>query len=146
MFTYSTVQIAFHGLNLFFNDTGVSYNPTGGSIVPGDLTVYAPGGSTGMFGVPAAGTTILSYGTDGFTYVEALANGASSMVVGDLLVSVSAFDPSNMSTFTITVSAIPEASAFLSLAGAGGLVAAATFGLRRWRGCSPAGGQSAQII
>jgi hypothetical protein len=131
VFTYSYGGTGFPGLNLFFNSTVISFNPSAGPDIAGDLTIYAPVGSP-TFGVPAAGTTILSYGAHDLTAHTASANGASSLLLDNRVISVTAFHPNvspGVSTFTLNIAAVPEVSAVLM----GGITSAVVLTTACWR-------------
>ena len=114
--TSGCCEVSFYGLGLFFNDTGVTFNPaiTQGT-VGGDLAAFTTGdafvvgGSTG-FGTPAAGTLIRAF--DSFTGAAAY-SGDSSFPVGNSgsQVTITNFAADNnalagapfTATFTITV-------------------------------------------
>lgn len=82
----------FYGLNLFFNTTGVSYNPPHTGVgIPGDLSVFnASDGSAGFATIPA-GANVQSYETDGGATSIAKANGQSFAIIGNWKIYVTAF-------------------------------------------------------
>ena len=83
----------FYGLNLFFNTTGVSYNPPHtGTGIPGNLSVFNATNSSAAFATIPAGATVQSYETDGGATSTAKANGQSYAIVGNLKIFVSAYN------------------------------------------------------
>ena len=107
---------AFFGLNLFFNTTGTSFNPPGGTIRGGDLTVSGGTGSS-LFFTPNPGTLILSYGASGSGFVAAPANGLASYLIDGKTVSVQAVsvDHAPSGFFTINVAPVPDNTNSLAL-------------------------------
>jgi len=84
-----------YGMNLFFNKNGVSYNPSGGLQIPGDLTVTVPADSA-AFSTPSFGTLIQTYLQDAqFPQPAASANGLTSLILGGFEISVTHFDATN---------------------------------------------------
>lgn len=124
VFTYATdgtFPIPIIGLNLFFNSTGISFNPPfqAGVGIPGDLAAFVEQGS-GAFDVPAAGINVQAYNSTSLSVNTTVYSGATSFAVGDRLVAISAFDataiPGPGGSFTIHVTAVPE-PATLALVG-----------------------------
>lgn len=101
---------AFVGLNLFFNTTGVPYNPVNfGQGLPGDLTVFTSvGAPAGSFSVPVQGTNIQSYETSFIFTNPASYSGNSSYVLGDRQISVTGFtaDSTPSGSFQLSVSPV----------------------------------------
>jgi hypothetical protein len=144
-----------YGLNLFFNATGGSFNPTNeaGSAtgLAGDLTATVAAGS-GAFSVPSLGTDIAGYNWNNHAYLAhgvpfnlaypiADANGLTSFLIGDSTVSIAGFNavstnsagPNPRGSFTLhvaSVSALPEPPTMLLF----GAPLAALWMLRRRRG------------
>jgi len=106
------------GLNLFFNDTGTSYNPAyqAGVGIPGDLSAYVAAGSS-TFSIPVAGTDVQSYNTS-FTNVNSTTySGATSFTVGNSVITLTDFSAANTpsGSFTLTVTPTPEPRMFVAL-------------------------------
>jgi hypothetical protein len=119
------------GLNLFFNITGTSHNPTSNAqLSPDSLTVYGLSGNAGSMATPVLGTSILSYASSSMTLTTP-ANGLSSLSLDGKLISISSysFGSSGPATFQINVSAVPEAGSLALVSVA--VVAAAGWRLRR---------------
>ncbi|MEE8214731.1 MAG: hypothetical protein V3R79_09090, partial [Alphaproteobacteria bacterium] len=101
-FTASSFNRPFYGLSLFFNDTGVSFNPALGSgVFPGDLVAFttgdadAGGGSTG-FGTPSDITFTHDFDSAGGTV---LYSGATVLTLPDSQVSITNFEATNVFPF-----------------------------------------------
>jgi hypothetical protein len=113
-FTYSTTQTAnpgpFGGLLLFFNSTGVSFNPSISDPVVANLAAAAPTSNSGSFLIPAAGIGIRNYvGVN--PPVAVPYSGDTFFTVGGFDVSITAFSSttSPSGSFTLNVSsAVPE--------------------------------------
>jgi hypothetical protein len=110
---------SFVGLNLFFNTVGTPFNPAADSVVAGDLTIHSATDGLDNFFVTDAGTSVLSYGTNGATAVNASANGLSSFTLNGQMVSVSAFSvngiPSGSFTLQVSAVAVPEPASLVTL-------------------------------
>ena len=95
------------GLNLFFDNTGTSYNPAyvANDGIPGDLSAYVTAGSS-SFLIPAAGTDVQSYNTSNTDVNSTSYSGATSFLIGDSRVTLTEFtaasDPSGSFTLTLT--------------------------------------------
>lgn len=106
----------FGGLMLFFNSTGVSFNPGSSPSFAGDLVAVAPTTNTGAFIIPAADILTRSY--NGST--TAPYSGDTSYEVGGLSVSITAFSSTNLpsGSFTLNVGsvAVPEPATWAMIA------------------------------
>lgn len=107
---------SFGGLELFLNATGTSFNTGSNTGVAPHLAAFTPSNNSGAFGIPAAGIQVRSYDNSPFDTVPY--SGATSFLVGDAEVTISAFASTNLpsGTFTISVaSAVPEPATWMSL-------------------------------
>jgi hypothetical protein len=99
------------GLNLFFNETGTSFNPpyVANVGIPGDLSAYVTAGKS-PFAIPAAGTDVQSYNSSNLDVNSTSYSGATSFVEGNERITLTSFtaatDPSG--TFTLTMTPTPE--------------------------------------
>lgn len=130
-FTYSVASSfspgPFGGLLLFFNSTGVSFNPNVGPVVA-DLAAATPTDSSGSYIIPAAGVGIRNY----VDIVEPLAvpfTGDTVFNVGGFDVSITAFSsdtvPSGSFTLNVAAAAVPEPATWAMIAlGCSSVVAA----------------------
>ena len=112
----------FAGLEIFLNNTAVSYNPNGGGRA-GDLDVARDTASANPFFVPASTTQIANYSASATTLPY---SGASSFLVGVQSVSFTAFNVNTAAQggFTLRVArtgapATPEPGSIALLAGFG---------------------------
>lgn len=123
------------GLNLFFNLTGVSFNPSNqpGVGIPGDLAAFTNKGSA-TFSIPTAGTNVQSFNTSGFDVNATSYSGASSLILGGRAISIYDFTSTNTpsGSFTVRVAAVPVSGTFLLVCS--GLVGAAYLHRRCARG------------
>lgn len=116
------------GLSLFFNSTGMSFNPPdSGPRIAGDLTAVVPAGSDAFF-IPLFGTVIQAYNsTPGFSDPTAYANGLASFSVDGSTVSITAFNalpvsganPSGSFTLQVEPPAVVPEPGSLGLLGLG---------------------------
>jgi hypothetical protein len=137
-FTFSVLQSftpgPFGGLSLFFNATGVSYNPSVlNALIPGDLAAFTPTNNDPLaFQIPSAGTLIANYNPTGGNQVAY--SGATSFQVGGYDVSISSFGstttPSGSFSLTV-VAAVPEPSSWILIGTA--LVGGTSIAVKRWR-------------
>lgn len=110
----------FAGVDLFFSGTSTSYNPVTLTSRTPDLAVFVQSYSnSASFAFPAAGVLVHDYVDYGaLTYQDAY-SGATSFVIGDKSVTVSAlqFPPGagTTGTITLTVSQVPEPGTFSML-------------------------------
>jgi hypothetical protein len=109
---------SFAAIELFFNTSGTSYNPSTGPN-PGDLVVYASTDTHGSYSVPAAGTEVQGYQP---ILSDAPYSGADQVKIGNYFVTVTAFsiDHGPDGTFTLDVTA-PEPSSIVALGGIGAI-------------------------
>jgi len=124
------------GINLFFNDTGESFNPPNvlGNKIAGHISAVVEIGSNGTFKIVNANTLVQSYDYRGNS--TAAANGNESFALGDNMVTLTSLSASGGSlpsgTFGLTVTATPEPATLGLAALAGiGLIEATRRRLRR---------------
>lgn len=122
---------AFYGLQLFFNDTGTSFNPAQTSpAIIGDLVAAVAADSSSPFFVPAAGSSVPTYGSNVSPVSTATYGGATVFSLGQYDIRITDFDASHGSSLTgsfdITVTqrvASAPAPASFTLAGLGLILA-----------------------
>ena len=101
-----------YGLNLFFNDNEVSYNPAPDQGIPGDLVVTVPAESS-AFSTVSDVILVQDYTRSGGSGTDILANGLTSLIIGGYEISVTHFDATNNTptapagSFEITVEFAP---------------------------------------
>jgi PEP-CTERM motif len=105
------------GIELFFNNTGTSYDPSSPGVAP-DLAAYLRTESSAL-AFPIAGTQIIDYGNSYGSLVSY--GGATSFSIGGHTITLTALsiDHTPQGSMTLTV-AVPEPGA-LSLLGLGGV-------------------------
>lgn len=94
------------GINLFFNSTGTSFNPTAGAAVAGNLTAVANTNNSGSFFFPIAGTSVRNYDT-GLT--DAPYSGATFFNVGGQRITLTQYSVNNTPAGTFTLNVAPTA-------------------------------------
>jgi hypothetical protein len=126
----------FAGVDLFFSGDGTSYNPAAGTSRAPDLAAFvASYNNSASFAFPATGVLVHDYVDYGpLTYQDAY-SGATSFVIGDKSVTVTALQfptgAGTSGTMTLTVSQVPEpASLVMSYLG---LIAIVGCAVRRRR-------------
>ncbi|MBX9736377.1 MAG: hypothetical protein K2X32_05575 [Phycisphaerales bacterium] len=112
----------FAGVQLYFNTTGTPFQPIGAGVAP-DLAAFVGTSSPSPLANPAAGAGIIDFGNS-FGPLAAY-SGATSVTVGNWVISVSALSINRTPTgsMTLSVVAIPSPAA-AALLGLGGLMAA----------------------
>ncbi len=96
------------GVNLFFNGTGTSFNPTTNGILS-DLTAFVPTAG-GAFAVPSAGTLVQDYGPNGGAVAY---SGLSTFLVGTDSVTVTALSIGTTPSGSVTLYVTPEPSSLM---------------------------------
>ena len=108
---------AYAGVELFFNDTGTSYNPNVSGVRP-DLAAYLPTGSSPL-AYPGNGIEIIDYGNSFGALVPY--GGATSFTVDTQIITLTdlSIDHEPAGSFTLNVAPVPEPAAVVmtSLAG-----------------------------
>lgn len=106
---------SFAGVELFFNGTGASYNPTTNGIA-GDLSAFVST-SGGAFTIPTGGTGVQDFGPGGGL---AAYSGATSFAVGSDVITLTALNITTTPSGSFTLFVTPEPGSFL-LMGLGAL-------------------------
>lgn len=111
---------SFAGVQLYFNSTGVPFQPLGPGIAP-DLAAFVPTTSTAWSYAPA-GTQVINYGDSYGPLVSY--GGATSFTIGDSVITLSALNIDNQpsGSMTLSVSTVP-APGVLSVLALAGIVA-----------------------
>lgn len=111
---------SFAGVQLYFNSTGVPFQPVGPGIAP-DLAAFVPTTSSAWSYV-SAGAQVISYGDSYGPLVSY--GGATSFTIGDSVITLSALNINNQpsGSMTLSVSTVP-APGVLSVLALAGIVA-----------------------
>ncbi|MGR8935579.1 MAG: hypothetical protein ACU837_14485 [Gammaproteobacteria bacterium] len=104
------------GLNLFFNTTGISFNPPyqPNNGIPGNLAAYT-GADAGSFAIPSTGTNVQSFNSSSTSVNTTSYSGATSLILDGRRLSITQFSSTNKpsGSFTIVVAAsVPQPGLF----------------------------------